>query len=201
MTWRRTSLRSANKLKKGESMRRFFWFLNKFFMVPMFRLGFGPIFGNPFSGYIMVLKVVGRKTGRLRYAPVNYAIFGGKIYCISGYRQGSDWYRNLRAQPAIEVIMPAGAIAGMATEITAPALRTTIIRKVLQNAGFAGFFEGYNPFRISDEELARKTADMPLICIQPNGLGSGASDPAGWAWILTAISIVLLVLVLRLILR
>ena len=177
-------------------MRRFFWFLNKFFMVPMFRLGFGPIFGNPFSGYIMVLKVIGRKTGRLRYAPVNYAILDGKIYCISGYRQGSDWYRNLRARPAIEVIMPAGAIAGTASEVIDPGFRLIAIRKILQNAGFAGFFEGYNPFRINDDELASKTADMPLICIQPTGLGSGAFDPGGWAWIWTPVSMIVLILAL-----
>jgi hypothetical protein len=60
-------------------MRRFFRFLNKYFMVPLFRLGFGPFFGNPFTGYIMVLKVLGRKTGKLRYAPVNYAILDGKV--------------------------------------------------------------------------------------------------------------------------
>jgi deazaflavin-dependent oxidoreductase (nitroreductase family) len=179
-------------------MRRFFWFLNKFFMVPMFRLGFGTFFGNPFTGYIMVLKVIGRKTGKLRYAPVNYAILDGKVYCVSGYRQGSDWYRNLRAQPAIEVILPGGAIAGMATEISDPASKTTIIRKIFKNAGFAGFMEGYNPYRISDEELARKTADMPLVCTRPVGVGTGASDPAGWAWVWTPISIVLFVwLVLR----
>jgi deazaflavin-dependent oxidoreductase (nitroreductase family) len=182
-------------------MRRIFWFVNKYFMVPMFRLGFGPFFGNPFTGYIMVLKIIGRKTGKLRYAPVNYAILGGKVYCISGYRRGSDWYRNLRSNPAIEAILPGGAIAGTATEITNTALRTPLIRKILQNAGFAGFFEGYNPFRISDEELARKTADMPLICIQPVGLGSGASDPGGWVWIWTPFSIILLVLVIWLILR
>ena len=182
-------------------MRRFFWFLNKFFMVPMFRLGFGPFFGNPFSGYIMVLKIIGRKTGKRRYAPVNYAIFDGKVYCISGYRQGSDWYRNLCAHPAIEAILPGGAIAGTATDITDPGIRTIVIRKILQNAGFAGFFEGYNPFRISDEELAHKTADMPLICIQPTGLGSGASDPGGWAWVWTPVSILMLILVVWLILR
>ena len=83
-------------------MRRFFWFLNKFFMVPIFQLGLGPFFGNPLTGYIMVLKVIGRRTGRLRFAPVNYAIFDGKIFCLSGYRKGSDWYRNLRARPAIQ---------------------------------------------------------------------------------------------------
>jgi deazaflavin-dependent oxidoreductase (nitroreductase family) len=182
-------------------MRRFFWFLNKFFMVPMFRLGLGPFFGNPFTGYIMVLKVIGRKTGKLRYAPVNYAIHDGKVYCVSGYRKGSDWFQNLRARPDIETILPGGAIAGTATEITDPTLRTPIIRKVLQNAGFAGFFEGYNPFRIRDEELARKTEDMPLICIQPTGLGSGASDPGGWAWIWTPVATILLILVVWILLR
>jgi deazaflavin-dependent oxidoreductase (nitroreductase family) len=182
-------------------MRRFFWFLNKFFMVPMFRLGFGPFFGNPFSGYIMVLKVTGRKTGKLRYEPVNYAIFDGKVYCVSGYRQGSDWYRNLRAHPEIEVILPGGAIAGKATENVDPARRTAIIRKIFQNAGFAGFMEGYNPFRVSDKELASKTLDMPLICIEPSGVGGGAADPGGWAWVWAPVFTILLILVLWLVLR
>jgi deazaflavin-dependent oxidoreductase (nitroreductase family) len=182
-------------------MRRFFRFINKYFMVPMFRLGLGAFMGNPFSGYIMVLKTTGRKTGRLRYSPVNYAILDGRVYCLSGFRQGSDWYRNLLAHPAIEVILPAGAISGSAAEITDPLRRTAIIRKVLQNAGFAGFFEGYNPFRISDEQLAAKTAGMPLICIQPTGLGSGASDPGGWVWITMTISTFLLVVVLWLLFR
>jgi len=182
-------------------MRRFFHFLNRYFMVPMFRLGLGAFFGNPLSGYIMVLKVTGRKTGKLHYVPVNYTVLDGMIYCVSGFRQVSDWYRNLHAHPAIEVSLPGGAVAGRATVVSDPAGRTPIIRKVLQNAGFAGFFEGYNPFRISDEELAGKTADMPLICIQPTGLGSGAFDPGGWAWIWTPVSIFLLVLVLWIIFR
>jgi deazaflavin-dependent oxidoreductase (nitroreductase family) len=182
-------------------MRRIFWILNKFFMVPMFRLGFGPFFGNPFWGYIMVLKTTGRKSGKIRYSPVNYAILNGRVYCVSGFRQVSDWYRNLRARPALEAILPGGAFTGATTEITDPAVRLIAIRKVLQNAGFAGFFEGFNPFRISDEELARKTADIPLICIQPSGLGSGAFDAGGWAWIWTTVSLVALILVLWLVFR
>ncbi len=170
-------------------LRRFFRLLNKFFMVPMFRLGFGPFFGNPLSGYIMVLKTSGRKTGKLRYSPVNYAIVEGKVYCVSGFRHSSDWYANLRSNPAVEAILPGGAMAGQASEITDPARRLPVIRKVLQNAGFAGFFEGYNPFRISDEELLRRTADLPLVCIQPSGLGNGASDPAGWMWVWTLVLI------------
>ncbi len=56
-------------------VRRIFWFLNTFFMVPLFRLGLGPFFGNPLSGYIMVLKAIGRKSGKVRYTPVNYVCY------------------------------------------------------------------------------------------------------------------------------
>ena len=164
-------------------LRKIFWFVNKFFMVPVFRLGLGFFFGNPLSGYIMVLKPVGRKTGKLRYAPVNYAIHNGSVYCLSGGRQSSDWYRNLMANPQVEVILPAGAILGQVTEVTNPQERLLVTRQVLQNAGFAGFFEGYNPFTITDAELLLKSAGLPVLRIQPIGLGSGPADPGGWGWV------------------
>ncbi len=164
-------------------MRRIFWFLNRYFMVPVFRLGFGPIFGNPLSGYIMVLKAVGRKTGKPRYAPVNYAIYRGNIYCVSGGRQSSDWYRNVIATSDIEIILPSGPVFGHVTEECDPEIRRVVIRQILINAGLAGFFEGYNPRSLSDTELVQRTADMPLLRISPQGIGNGASDPGGWTWI------------------
>ena len=182
-------------------MRRFFWFLNKFLMVPLFRLGFGPFIGNPLTGYIMVLKTTGRKTGKIRHTPVNYAILEGRIYCVSGFRQRSDWYHNLRLQPAVELILPIGVVMGTATEISDPAPRIRIIRKIFQNAGFAGFMGGYNPYHISDQDLLVKTTGMPLICIQPTGLGSGAADPGGWVWLWMPIHIILFVLIIWLFLR
>jgi len=177
-------------------MRRIFWFLNKFFMVPMFQLGFGAFFGNPLSGYIMVLKTLGRKSGKVRYAPVNYAIHKGSIYCISGGRKTSDWYKNLMAVPEIEVILPSGAVSGRVSEISESGERLAIIRKILMNAGFAGFFEGYNPFTITDEELAHKTADLPLLRIEPVGVANGAFDPGGWAWIWSYVVTFIIILIL-----
>ena len=175
-------------------LRRFFWFLNKFFMVPMFRLGFGPFMGNPFTGYIMVLKTIGRKSGKLYYVPVNYTIHGGNIYCISGFRKEADWYRNLHATPEIEMILPSGNIFARMDEVSDPDEKRIITRQVLINAGFAGFFEGYNPRRISNEELQGKTADMPVLRFQPLGVGNGASDNGGWAWILAILITILIVL-------
>ena len=177
-------------------MRKIFWFLNKFFMVPIFRLGLGGIFVNPFSGYIMVLKVVGRKSGKIRFAPVNYAIHQGAIWCISGGRKTSDWYKNMLATPDIEVILPGGALFGHVSEEFDPETRRIVIRQILKNAGFAGFFEGYNPWKISDDELLPKTVDLPLLKITPSGIGNGASDPMGWAWITMLILTILLILFL-----
>ncbi len=163
-------------------MRKIFWFVNKYFMVPMFRLGFGALFGNPFSGYIMIMKPVGRKSGKVRFAPVNYAIRDGFVYCISGGRESSDWFRNIRANPQLELILPGGAIYARAEEVSDPDEKRIVARQVLQNAGFAGFFEGYNPFTISDADLQSKIADLPVLRFTPLGLGSGPFDMGGWAW-------------------
>jgi deazaflavin-dependent oxidoreductase (nitroreductase family) len=177
-------------------VRKIFWFLNRYFMVPLFRLGLGAFFVNPLAGYIMILKPIGRKSGKTRYAPVNYAIQDGAIYCVSGGRQSSEWFRNIRANPNLELILPAGAIYAHAEEVTDPDEKRIAARQVLQNAGFAGFFEGYNPYKISDSELQTRIADLPVLRFQPLGLGSGAFDMGGWAWSWSLIATVLLIWIL-----
>jgi deazaflavin-dependent oxidoreductase (nitroreductase family) len=166
------------------NLRQIFRFLNRYFMVPIFRLGLGIFLVNPLSGYIMVLKTKGRKSGMTRYAPVNYAIANGVIYCISGFGQVSDWYRNLMAQPDIDVILPSGAVHGHATVVSDALERNQVVRQVLINAGFAGYMEGYDPRAISDDELERRSTTLQVIRITPNGLAAGAFDPGGWSWIL-----------------
>ena len=164
-------------------LRRIFWLLNKFFVVPIFRLGLGRLFGTPFSGYVMVLKPIGRKSGRTYYTPVNYAIRNGCVYCVAGGRRTSDWFRNLLVHPEIEIILPGGAIFARAEEVSDPIERREAARQVLINAGFAGFFEGCNPHTISDADLEEKLSDLPVLRFTPQGLGNGAFDPGGWAWI------------------
>jgi hypothetical protein len=187
--------------QKGTTVRRVFAVLNKFFMVPLFRLGLGPVFGNPISGYIMVLKVIGRKTGRRRYVPVNYAMRNGFVYCLVGFGAKSPWYLNLMAQPDIELILPTGAIYGHVEDVTDPAERVVVVRQVLKNSGFATLFEGLNPYRASDEALRAKTADQPLLRIRPTGIGNGPSDPGGLAWVWSLLVPLAIVAVLVLALR
>lgn len=174
-------------------LRKIFWFLNTFFMTPAFRLGLGSLLGTPFGGYMMVLKVVGRKSGKIRYAPVNYAIRDGFVYCLSGGRKTSDWYRNLLANPNVELLMPGGAVFARAEEISDPGERCVVARQVLKNAGFAGFFEGYNPHTISDSDLQEKIADLPVIRFLPLGLGSGSFDAGGWGWVWPVLATILII--------
>jgi hypothetical protein len=181
--------------------RRSFWLFNRLFMIPMFLIGFGPFIGNKFTGYIMLLKTIGRRTGRIHLSPVNYAIHRGNLYCIAGWGHLSDWYRNLILTKEIEVILPSSALFGTVEVVSILEERNIIIRKILQNAGFAGFFEGFNPFTVTDEILAKRTVDMPLLRIHPAGIGNGASDPGGLFWVWIPVSIVLLVLIAFLSLR
>lgn len=173
-------------------MARFFWFVNKFFMVPVFRLGLGPLFGNPLWGYMMVLKTIGRKSRKIRYSPVNYAILNGNMYCLAGRGQQADWYRNLLAAPNFEVILPTGTIAGVADEVPDSVERTTALRRVLKAGGFAGFLLGFNPYTVSDDRLVESAKNLPVMRIKPVGIGSGASDYGGWAWILVLLLLILL---------
>ena len=115
--------------------RKIFWVFNKLFMVPLFRLGLAPLIGNPITGYIMLIKVIGRKSSKLRYTPVNYAIINGFVYCLAGFGRKSHWYLNILANPRFELVMPGGAFTAEAQELndpdealtaTKPFIKTTI---------------------------------------------------------------------------
>ena len=171
-----------------QKLRRVFWYFNRYFMAPMFRLGLGSFMGNPASGYIMVIQNRGQKTGKTRHTPVNYAILDGQVYCMAGYGKASDWYCNIRAKPQVELLLPGRAIAAQAEEVTHPAERLIAARQVLINGGFAGFFFGFNPRTVSDETLHTALGSIPLLRFRPTGIGSGEADPGGWLWILGAVA-------------
>lgn len=174
-------------------LRRFLWFVNKFFMVPLFRLGLGAWVGNPLTGYIMVLKSIGRKTGQVRYTPVNYAILNGNVYVSAGFGKIADWFRNLQSNPHVELLLPGGAVAGIAEEVSDLAESTGALRQVLKNSGFVGLAMGLNPSAMPDDLMREKLKGCPVVRIRPMGIGSGAGDAGGWLWLLGLMVITALV--------
>lgn len=175
------------------TVRKVFWILNKFFMVPAFRLGLGPLLGTPFGGYMMVLKNTGHKTGKLRWTPVNYAIQDGCVYCLAGFGKIAHWYKNIQAKPSVELLLPSGAVAAEARELLASPERLTIVRQILKNSGFAAFLFGINPFTASDSVLEEKTQDYIVLGLEPKGIGSGTADPGGWLWLFPTIGSIWLI--------
>ncbi len=164
-------------------VRRLFRILNRTFMVPVFRLGLGPLIVNPLTGYILVLKTTGHKTGKTRFTPVNYTLWRGNIYCLAGAGQVTHWVRNLKANPLLEVLLPGRAVSAAAQEVKNQQEKAQVVRQIYKNGGFVGFLMGLNPYTASDEKLLSSVAGVPVMRLRPNGLGSGPSDAGGWLWL------------------
>ena len=49
---------------------------NKYVGVPTLKMGLGRYMSNPLTGYLMILRTRGRKSGEMRDAPLGYTIVG-----------------------------------------------------------------------------------------------------------------------------
>ncbi|MEI2609413.1 MAG: nitroreductase family deazaflavin-dependent oxidoreductase [Candidatus Promineifilaceae bacterium] len=149
-----------------DQLRQVFKHFNRF-MVSMWKMGLGKwINGWPdVGGRIMVIVHKGRKTGQTRYAPVNYALVDGELYCVAGFGKGTDWYRNVKVNPEVDVWLPDGGWAGVVTDVTSDPRRLALLRQVLINSGFAARMVGLEPKTMSDADLAAATESYRLLHI------------------------------------
>src|SRR5574338_1633755 len=91
--------------------RRAFRALNHYFMVPVLKAGLGAWMGTPFGGWILLLRVRGRKSGVMRDNPLSYLMADGAVWVMAGFGAKTDWYRNLLADPQVELILPGRTVA------------------------------------------------------------------------------------------
>lgn len=183
----------------NESMRQGFKKVNRF-MLLMWRLGLGPWLSlwPEGTGRYLVINHTGRKSGIRYQTPVNYAVVDGEIYVVAGFGGISDWYRNLKSNPDIEIWLADGWWAGKAEEVHDPARRMLILRQILINSGFASrLLAGIDPNKISDEELDRVTSDYRLIRLKRKEARTGPGGPGELAWIWPLATFLLLPLLFR----
>lgn len=171
-------------------LRYFFKWFNRF-MLLMWRLDMAWWFTlvPRLTGHIMVLNHTGRKSGLRRRTPLNYALVKEELYCTAGFGMAAQWYRNVIEQPQVEVWLPQGRWNGTAHDITGTPGAVGLMRQVLIGSGFAAFSAGINPYRITDDELARVTAGYRLIHIartQTLTVGDRPGD-LGRVWQVTAL--------------
>ncbi|VAW33856.1 hypothetical protein MNBD_CHLOROFLEXI01-3522 [hydrothermal vent metagenome] len=138
----------------------------------------------------MVVQHIGRKTGKVRHTPLNYAEIDGNLYCVAGFGSISHWYRNLLANPEVEVWLPNGRFHAHAEDITDDPDDLSLLRQVLISSGFAAPAAGIHPKTMSDDELAAATANYRLLRLTRQQPASGFADLL-WIWPLAAILLLL----------
>ncbi len=180
-----------------EQLRQGFKYFNRF-MLLMWRLGMGPLLnmGPAMAGRYMVITHTGRKSGTKRRTPVNFALVDDEVYCVAGFGSVSDWYRNIIANPQVEVWLPDGWWAGIAEEVTHPEARLPLLRAVLIGSGLAALAAGVDPNKMTDEELAAVTTEYRLIRIRRVAALTGQDGPGDLVWVWPLMTMILLLMVL-----
>lgn len=163
----------------------FFLALNRWSTTPIMRAGLGAWFATPIGGYVLLLRVRGRKSGRVIDVPLSYLIAEGAPWVCAGFGPATQWYRNIRVDPRVEVILPGRAMAAVAEEVRDPAVRARIVPALVRAVGLPGAMGGVDPRRDPDERILEAYAWVPLVRLRPltGPIVAGPDDPGGTAWI------------------
>lgn len=160
-------------------LRRAFLVFNRWLAAPLIHIGGGPLVASPFAGSILVLRTIGRRTGRVREAPLGYAVIDGRVVVVAGYGRDAHWFRNALAEPAVEVLLPGASLAGRAAEITDPIERRTAFRTLIASMGVVGRLTLGDVRGKSDAEVDRLAEALPMLAITPTAFRPGPFDPGG----------------------
>ncbi len=181
-------------------LRRLFRAFNRF-MLLLWRLDMVWWFtlAPQISGQILVLNHIGRKTGLPRRTPVNFARIDDEVYITAGFGSVSHWYRNIQAQPQIEVWLPDGRWQAIAEDITERPDMLPIMRQVLIGSGFAARVAGINPYTLSDAQLAEAVRGYRLLHLRRTEAlaGPGESGDLRWVWQVLTFGLVAIILLRR----
>jgi deazaflavin-dependent oxidoreductase (nitroreductase family) len=99
----------------GESRRlnKYLWRLMRIPPRVAYAIGLGPLIGRQ----VLLLTTTGRKSGLPRVTPLQYQEIDGIFYAGSARGDKSDWYRNILADPKVEVRVKSLRFVGIAEAI------------------------------------------------------------------------------------
>ena len=132
----------------------------------LYAIGLGPLIGR----LVLLLTTTGRKSGLPRVTPLQYEEIDGAIYLGSSRGQKADWFRNILANPHVEVRVKSRRFRGVAETVTEPAriadfleLRLRrhprMIGAILQHEGL--------PARPERAQLESYAARLAMVVIRP----------------------------------
>ncbi len=120
---------------------------------PMHRAGLAEWLGTPIGGYILVLRVRGRRSGVMRETPLSYLVAEGSIWVMAGFGS-TDRVVPQSARRRDRGGAPARtAVAAIATEETDAPGRARLLPALARAAGVPGLMIGVNPWTAGDEAV------------------------------------------------
>lgn len=134
-------------------------------MAANYRRGFGP------TRSVLLLTTTGRKSGLLRVTPLQFEAVEGDYYVASARGQAADWFKNIQANPNVQVQIRERAFAAVAEPVTDPiriadfiALRLkrhpVMIRLIMT------LFDGL-PLHFRRNDLKTMAGDKALVILHP----------------------------------
>ncbi len=136
-----------------------------------YQRGIGP------GSMVLLLTTTGRKSGLPRLTPLQYEEYEGVYYIGSARGQQADWFRNIQANPQVEVQVRRKRFPGLAEPITDPKRIADFLEMRLRRhplmIGALMLLEGL-PLRHTRADLERIAAQKALVIIRPI-LGSASS--------------------------
>jgi hypothetical protein len=113
---------------------------------------------------------------------------------LHGFGAASDWYRNIMANPEVQVWLPRDWRRGSAEDISQDPRRIPLLRQVIIASGVVAPMVGVNPHKMNDAEFDRDTSKYRLVRIrlQDRLHGPGGPGDLAWVWIPVGLVVALL---------
>jgi len=134
-------------------------------MAANYRRGFGP------TRAILLLTTTGRKSGQPRVTPLQFEEVDGEIYVASARGPAADWFKNLQANPNVQVQLGRRAFAALAEPVTDPAriagfLALRLRRRPLMVRLILHLFDGL-PLRFTPADLEALAREKTMVILHP----------------------------------
>ena len=119
---------------------------------------------------VLVLTTTGRKSGLPRQTPLQYEQVGDDYYIASARGPQADWFRNLQANPRVEVLLQGRQFPAQAQAVTDPSRIADFLALRLERhplmVGLIMRLEGF-PLRYTRLDLEKFAAGKALAVLHP----------------------------------
>ena len=135
----------------------------------LFRIGLGPLLGSRF----LLLRHLGRRSGKTRETVLEVISRDhatGAVIVASGFGEGSDWLRNLEAEPSCEVRTGFRRFRARARRLDATAAARTLVEYGRRHPRAARTVARMCGFEIdgSATDLQALAAHLPMVAFDPS---------------------------------